>query len=276
MYQGYKVKVLIFAGRKDTMQLLMPQIKSKFIDEIIIGVNTTNQDDLAYIYSLKTDYQNVTYIEVPNNIKKCSQESFRFFYKYVEDENTIYFKIDDDIIYIEPGYFEKTLKFRCEHPEYICVYPMIINNPLCNYLLSKKGVPLMYNQCDTATLMYMTWKNPIVAEKLLSAFAECKDSDIWKVDNYTFGKEMNFKGRFGCIRPSINAICFFGSDFKKLNVKNCSVDDEEFLTNHVFNCGRQSIIYGDTLVVHYAFYTQRQHLNTTNVLTKYKNIRDRV
>ena len=272
MYNGYKVKVLIFAGRKDTMSILMPQIKSELIDEIIIGVNTNNKNDLEYIYSLKDNEPKITYLEVPKNIKRCSQESFRFFYTKMEDEDTIYFKLDDDLIYIAPGYFEKTLKFRCEHPEYICVYPMIINNPLCNYLLSKKDVPLMYNKCDTATLMYMTWKNPIVAEKLLLLFAEFKDEPLWKMDNFEFGKEMNFKGKFGCIRPSINAICFFGKDFKNLNVKNYQTDDEEFLTNQVFNCGRKSIIYGDTLVAHYAFYTQRQHLNNTNVLKKYESI----
>ena len=270
MYNGYKVKVLIFAGRKDTMSILMPQIKSDYIDEIIIGVNTNNQEDLKFIYSLKDNESKITYLEVPNNIRRCSQESFRFFYTKMEDEDTIYFKLDDDLIYIEPGYFEKTLKFRCEHPEYICIYPMIINNPLCNYLLSKKNVPLMYNGYDTPILMYMTWRDPVVAEKLLLAFSEFKESDVWKVDNFEFGKEMNFKGKFGMIRPSINAICFFGKDFKNLNVKNYPNDDEEFLTNQVFNCGRKSIIYGDTLVAHYAFYPQRNYLNSKNILKKYE------
>jgi hypothetical protein len=268
MYSNYKVKVLIFAGRRETMSILMPQIKSKYIDEIIIGVNTNNQDDLKYIYSLKEKEPKITYLEVPKNIKRCTQQSFRFFYTKMEDENTIYFKLDDDLIYIEPGYFEKTLKFRIEHPEYICIYPMIINNPLCNYLLN--GVPMKYKKTNPGEFMYATWKDPTVAEHLLKAFAEFKGLPIWHIANFEFGKEMNFKGKFGCIRPSINAICFFGKDFKKLNVKAYPTDDEEFLTNQVFNCGRKSIIYGDTLVAHYAFYTQRNYLNTKNILDLYK------
>lgn len=147
---------------------------------------------------------------------------------------------------------------------------MIINNPLCNYLLVKKGVPLKYNNYDTPNLMYLTWKDPTVAEKLLEGFAKFNDVDIWKVDNFEFGKEYNFKGSFGCIRPSINAICFFGKDFKDLDVKNYKSDDEEFLTNQVFGCGRKSIIYGDTLVVHYAFFTQRKYLNSKSILAKYR------
>ena len=270
MYQGYKVKVLIFAGRKETMEILIPQIKSNYIDEIIIGVNTNNQNDLDYIYSLKDDFDKIVYEEVPKGIKRCSQESFRYFYTKMEDEDTIYFKLDDDLIYIEPGYFEKTLEYRVKHPEYICVYPMIINNPLCNYLLSKKGVPVKYNNCDISNLMYLTWKDPNVAEKLLEGFAKFKDSDIWKVENFEFGKECNFKGKFGCIRPSINAICFFGKDFKDLKVKNYRADDEEHLTNDVFNCGRKSIILGNVVVAHYAFYTQRQYLNNKNILRFYK------
>lgn len=270
MYNNYKVKVLIFAGRKETMEILMPQIKSDYIDEIIIGVNTNNQNDLDYIYSLKDQFDKIVYEEVPKHIRRCSQESFRYFYTKMEDEDTIYFKLDDDLIYIEPGYFEKTLKFRCEHPEYICIYPMIINNPLCNYLLSKKGVPVKYNGLDTYSVMYNTWKDPDVAAKLLSVFHEYKDEPVWKMENFEFGKEMNLKGKMGCIRPSINAICFFGKDFKTLNVKNYPSDDEEFLTNQVFNCGRKSIIQGDLVVAHYAFFTQRAYLNTTNILELYK------
>lgn len=270
MYKNYKVKVLIFAGRKETLAILIPQIKSDCIDEIIIGVNTNNQGDLDYIYSLKDSFDKIVYEEVPPGIARCSQESFRYFYTKMEDENTIYFKLDDDLIYIEPGYFETTLEFRVNHPEYICVYPMIINNPLCNYLLAKKGVPVKYNKYDTPNLMYSTWKDPTVAESLLTLFAQYKDSDVWKVDNFEFGKEFNFKGGFGCIRPSINAICFFGKDFKQLNVKNYKADDEEFLTNEVFNCGRRSIIQGNVLVAHYAFFTQRNYLNSKNVLRLYK------
>ena len=48
MYQGYKVKVFIFAGREQTMRLLMPQIKSDYIDEIVIAKNTLNKSDLNY------------------------------------------------------------------------------------------------------------------------------------------------------------------------------------------------------------------------------------
>lgn len=269
MYNNYKVKVLIFAGRKDTMSILLPQIASDFIDEIIIGVNTTNQDDLAFIYSLKDKYKKITYLEVPNGIQRCTQESFRFFYTKMEDEDTIYFKLDDDLIYIEPGYFEKTLKFRCEHPEYICIYPMIINNPLCNYLLHN-DIPIKYNKSNPGEFMFATWKDPSVAEHLLRLFAEFKDEDIWHIKNFEFGKEWNYHlpgGRI--IRPSINAICFYGKDFKRLNVKNYQNDDEEFLTNQVFDCGRKSVIFGDTLVAHYAFFTQRAYLNSKNILGLY-------
>lgn len=270
MYNGYKVKVLIFAGRKDTMSILMPQIKSEFIDEIVIGVNTNNKEDLDFIYSLKDKEPKITYLEVPDNIKRCSQESFRFFYTKMEDEDTIYFKLDDDLIYIEPGYFEKTLKFRCDHPEYVCVYPMIINNPLCNYLL-RNDIPMKYKKDNSGEFMFATWIDPDVAAHLLSLFAKFKTADFWHIENFEFGKEQNYHLSSGrIIRPSINAICFFGKDFKDLDVKNYKSDDEEFLTNQVFECGRKSVIFGDTLVVHYAFFTQRQFLNSKNILKYYR------
>jgi len=43
MYKGYKIKPLIFAGRADTMSILFPLLQSDIIDEVLVGVNTTNQ-----------------------------------------------------------------------------------------------------------------------------------------------------------------------------------------------------------------------------------------
>ena len=51
MYKGYKVKALVFAGRRDTMSILFPKIKSDILDEVLIGINTRNQDDIAFIDS---------------------------------------------------------------------------------------------------------------------------------------------------------------------------------------------------------------------------------
>lgn len=271
MFKGYKVNVLIFAGRKETMEILMPQIKSDYIDKIIIGVNTTNKEDLKYIYSLKDNFEKIVYEEIPPNIIHGSKRSYNYFYSKMEDPNTIYFKLDDDLIYIEPGFFEKMLEFRCNHPEYICIYPMIINNPLCNYLLN---IPFPYPKISIGEFMYNTWKDPTVAERLLNTFAEYKDADVWHIPNFEFGKEFNFYFGGGVsIRPSINAICFFGKDFANLHVKdyyNIVISDEEYLTNQIFECGRKSIVYGETLVVHYAFFSQRQYLNSKNILEKYK------
>ena len=59
MYNGYKVKIFIFAGRKRTMEVLLPQIKSPYIDEIIIAKNTKNPDDLQYINSLKDKFEKI-------------------------------------------------------------------------------------------------------------------------------------------------------------------------------------------------------------------------
>jgi hypothetical protein len=36
--------------------------------------------------------------------------------------------------------------------------------------------------------------------------------------------------------------------------------------------GRPNIIYGDVLIVHFAFHTQRGYLETTDILESYKKI----
>lgn len=287
MYQGYKVKVFIFAGRQQTMELLMPQIKSEYIDEIIIAKNTRNTNDLKYLNTLSKTFEKIKYIELPENVKKDNHKAWKYLYRFMQDEDSIYFKMDDDVIYIKPGYFENTLKFRYEHPEYLCIFPVIVNNPFCCTLL--KVHPLMFANLNKYDLQKAYFYSGKYGARLHEQFLEFPDDEMWKIPNYEFGREaVLFKNKKHeeivnhmvdwayAIRPGINAICYFGKDFKSLDVANkinACYSDELFLMYNVLKDTKwKHCILGDTLVSHFAFSGQNGLRNRKDILEKYKRL----
>jgi hypothetical protein len=137
MYQGYKIKALVFAGRKDTMSILFPQIKSDILDEVLIGVNTRNKEDIDFINDYCKKDKKFKIVNIEDN-KIRTAEAYYWMFSTLTDEDTIYFKLDDDLIYFSENFFEKMVKFRIENPQYLTIYPFVLNNPLCNYLLNEK------------------------------------------------------------------------------------------------------------------------------------------
>jgi hypothetical protein len=69
-------------------------------------------------------------------------------------------------------------------------------------------------------------------------------------------------------RFSINAICWNGGDMAQLAVEG---DDEHFLSCVAPAVLRRvNLICGESVLSHYAFCTQREHLDSTDVLALYR------
>lgn len=269
MYNGYKVKVLVFAGRKDTMSILFPKIKSEIIDEVLIGINTRNKEDIAFIKEYLKNDNKFKAVEIPN-IYIGNANAYYYMFSLLSDEDTIYIKLDDDLIWFSENFFEELVKYRVEHPEYYTIYPFVLNNPLCNYLGKFFDESKFRNKND---YMYQTWKNPIYSEILLREFCENK-LDLSHIQNYEFDQTETLRDPFIC--PSINCICFFGKDCREMKWVEEMIrygGDEGFITVGIFNKfgnQRKHIVYAKCKCVHYAFFTQRDYLNNKNILKKYK------
>ena len=269
MYKGYKVKALVFAGRRDTMSILFPKIKSDILDEVLIGINTRNQDDIAFIDSYLPNDNKFKKLNIPNHLIG-QQSAYFYMFSLLTDEDTIYIKLDDDLIWFSENFFEELVKYRLEHPEYYIIYPFVLNKPLCNYLGKFFDESKFRNKND---YMFQTWKNPIYSGILLSAFGENK-LDLSHIQNYEFDQADSFRSPYIC--PSINCICFFGKDCKNMNWSaemRRYGGDEGFITVGIFNKfgnQRKHIVYANCKCVHYAFFTQREFLNSKIILKYYR------
>jgi len=138
MYDNYKVVVNTAAGRRRCMQYLVPfVISSDIVDRYDIWINTHNGADIEFFRKLSKAYSKINLVWQPDGIVD-GISSINAFYKKCIEEQTVYCKLDDDIIWMEEDSIEKMVKFRIDNPEYFVVSPLIINNSLSTYLLQKR------------------------------------------------------------------------------------------------------------------------------------------
>ena len=74
-------------------------------------------------------------------------------------------------------------------------------------------------------------------------------------------------------RYSINCFSFFGSDFSSFGGR-VGQDEEQWLSvEYPREKGRMNVICGNAVVAHFAFHTQREYLDRTDLLHRYTAIR---
>lgn len=263
MYKNYKVVVNTAAGRRRYMQYLVPPIlNADIVDRYDIWINTVDRVDIEFFEKMAEHYPKVNLVWQPDGIVD-GIKSINAFYKECCDEDTIYMKLDDDVVWFEPELFEKMVKFRVDNPEYFLVSPLVINNALSTYLLQvhdKIRLDQYYNsQCAHRTLCLDGW----FAADLHNWFME----NYLKDDRY----EELYVGKhpMGMCRFSINCILWFGSEMAKFHGV-VPGDDEEYLSCiKPTQLGMMNCFNGDALIAHFAFGPQREGLDKMNILNRY-------
>ena len=106
------------AGRRRYMQYLIPQVViSDIVDRYDLWINTTNKDDIFFFMKVAELSSKINLIWQPDK-KINGILSMGAFYKDCCEEDTIYIKLDDDMIWFEPTFFEKMVDFRIDNPQY--------------------------------------------------------------------------------------------------------------------------------------------------------------
>lgn len=263
MYKDYKVVVNTAAGRRRYMQYLIPFIvSSKIVDRYDIWVNTHNCADIEFFKKVAELYPVVNLVWQPDGVVN-GIASINAFYKQCTEENTIYFKLDDDIVWMEPRLIEKMVKFRVDNPDHFVVSPLVINNSLSTYLLQLENKIQLDSYYNSDSSHPVLWKS--------GAFAS--DLHHWFLNNYlrTNQWEKLYLGKkvMGMTRFSINSILWFGEDMKRFG-GIVPGDDEEFMSCiYPTKVGKSNAWNGDAVIAHFAFFTQREELDRRGILEQY-------
>lgn len=263
MYKDYKIVVNTAAGRRRYMQYLIPYIVScPIVDRYDIWINTHNGADIEFFKQVAAKYPVINLVWQPDGIVN-GNKSINAFYKQCVEPKTIYFKLDDDIIWMEHDAIEKMVEFRIENPHYFLVSPLVINNSLSTYLLQIDG-KISFNTYFNADSSHpILWRS--------GKFAS--DLHQWFIDKFLKTGQTSVlhvgKKEMGMTRFSINSILWFGDEMAKFRGE-VPGDDEEFLSCiYPTAQGYSNAWNGDTIMSHFAFFTQRDELDRQSILEQY-------
>jgi hypothetical protein len=243
----------------------------KVLDEVQVWINTEpgQDEDRNWLATLPARYGpwvNLIWKD-PHPVNRLQIADF---WVNCLESDTIYFRFDDDIVYVHPGYFEAMTAFRLENPDYLLVFPQVWNNGLCSYLSQhiyhnvgfqagnvEEFVfdhPVAHMKPDFAVYLHSVLLDKLETGKVDSLLWE----DSWELD---IGKLV-----------SVNSFCFFGEDFAKFGGQVQGYE-EPFLSGILterFN--RHNVICGWTMTSHFAFGPQWGRLLGTDVLSRYRQV----
>ena len=261
----YKVQLVIPAGRKRYMDVLVPQIlKQPGWDELRIWVNTRNEDDLRYLDGLPRIDNRIS-LALPREHQPDGNKTIGQFFKDCIASDTLYIRLDDDICYLEPGAIERLAQYRATHEDPFLVSPIVINNALFSYIFQVLGKIRLDARLTANCLDPLAWRNPGFAESIHNLFLSAVSEN--KIDHFKFTSRPIAINRF-----SINCISWLGSEFKKFGGSvPYGEDEEEFLSvTKPTQLGKPNHFFGECVVAHFAYYTQREYLDKTDILERYK------
>jgi hypothetical protein len=202
-------------GRKQYLEILVKYLERDFqngdFEKWKIWRNTTNQTDIDYINYLSEKYNNwIEVIPCPVPFQEHFSRTIHAFYKTCTEDDAIYLRLDDDIVWIEKDAIKELFYFRIKNPNYFVVFGNIINNSICGYIHQHLGAIDYSKGINGYTCMdNIGWKNNEFAEHTHRTFFK----NLFYPEFYKFNKwEL-----LGFIRFSINVMCWFGDDFKQFN-----------------------------------------------------------
>ena len=117
-------------------------------DEWHIWNNTRYIHDYHFIYELEKQYDWIKVIDrfKPERVNMFVGEKYygslvaiNQFYDYTIDKQTVYIRLDDDIVWIDDGFIDKMKRFRLDNPDYTLTVANIVNNNITAHLQQKNG-----------------------------------------------------------------------------------------------------------------------------------------
>lgn len=274
------------AGRRQYLSILEKHLvaqKGDF-DEWHLWLNTNIPDDVAFIHDIQARHPSwVRIVELDTPIRVISTLTIHRFFVYAADPTCTYLRFDDDIVFIGAGCIRAMFEYREAHPEPFLVYGNIINNAIISHILQRNGI-VTYDggKVGYSCMDEVGWKDGKFVERLHETFLADLEGLSPLPRQAGSSIEADRLGRWtrafsrwhlwGYERVSINCVSWRGVDMAAIQGQ-VGIDEEQWLSvDHPCAVERPNVILGDIPpCVHFAFNTQRKHLEATDILQRYSN-----
>lgn len=266
---GKKIIVCIPSGRKRYMEILINYLLKEYdiIDEIRIWNNTKNIDDLNWFNQIVYNHKKIILDNrFNNNSNTGDPKNIHNFYTNCTESSTVYIRLDDDIVWLKEKFIKHIVECRVNYPQYFLIFGNIINNAVCDYYNKSNGFFKNIEGFKKICLCDIGWGRGDICELKHNDFLDKYITKNKKLPKQNMIESFNE-------RISINCISWLGEEFYKFKGKLPIVDEEYWLSVIKPNeLGMKNAIYGNGYCSHFAFFTQRQHMDSTNILEKYRKL----
>jgi hypothetical protein len=258
------------AGRKRYLEVLylnLLKCKDEF-DKWVIWVNSDNIDDINYMISLSenNDFIELQHCDIPVDPNGSHTSTICTFFRKCIDEDSVYLRLDDDVVYIHKGSIKDLFEFRINNDEYFLVFGNILNNAIISHLYQNQDIIPKYPSVSYDCLDYYGWNDPNFALNLHNIFFQkYQDNKITE-----FFIKDHILSNFD--RCSINAISWTGRSFKSFDGIVGPAEEIWLSNTKPMEINKPCVIFGNSLFSHYAFSPQRDLIDKTETLSKYLKI----
>jgi hypothetical protein len=249
------------------MELLIPHVVAEnAFDEVHLWVNTLDSEDVNFIHQV-VDQHPKTFKAIPAPVPIDWILSLRHFWDLAADPDSVYVRLDDDIVWIEPGSCARFLAARLANPHPFLLFGNTVNNAICSHLHQRIGA--MDTQQGIASydcLSPIGWKSAAFAEhahRTLIRHIERGSTAAYKLPSWI---------AYHYERISINACAWFRRDIVKGQCAKAADEEEWAACLRPAELQRPNEICGNTLFAHLAFFPQRQSMDETALLEAYRKL----
>lgn len=261
---NYKVVCCMLAGRSEYMRLSASFILSDpAVDRFDIWFNPYYEEDVGFLEELSE-----TFPEKIKLIKKGKIHKGNFSKFYIEnatDEDTIYVKIDDDIVWMDRGTIGNIAQFQADNPNYFLTSPAVINNAGLVLELIKQGKVHLSLEKITHCISDESRLAEVFHRKFIDKIEKTGLEDM-------YFEPISFRHYF-----SIHMIAFLGKTMKSVTDKYGSfIDDEQWLSYSLpKKIDKDSCLYGKNYIAH-LMYGYQTDLDIKNILENYVRLNEKM
>lgn len=266
-----KVVLVTPAGRRRYMSLLTRYTARHrdIIAEHQLWCNTTDEEDIRWMRELSERDGFFRVVEPQWELQ--SAFSIAPFFRRCVEPDTIYIRLDDDIVYLAPDAIAEMIKFRVANPNYLLVFGNVINSSVITHILQRKGrVSTEKGIAGYHCMDPIGWGDPKFAEWLHRWFLSVQSYNGSSTVKFPMWELMY--APHGGERVSINFISWLGSTFRSFGGIVAPDEEHDLNVDLPVRLGLTSAICGSAIAAHFAFYIQREYLDQTDILSLYEKL----
>lgn len=281
MIDGHRVIAWTPFGREKTVSILKEYLRRDHTRGIVdewwacMNVGPGQEADEEYAHELARQHPEFIRLKpFPDGWVPMTpiQRNTGSFYRYMTDPQTIYVRLDDDIVYLHPEAIARLARAKIQRPHTTACFALIWNNAICTHFLQMHGiVPREWGDVRPYCMDSNGWANGEFAVKMHTLLLDAIDRDT--VNDLYLYQDVSLQ-----IGQQFSVSCFAsaGKDYAALpDGPGVLVPDEEESFHTIFRTqatGQPNIIIGNALVSHFTFGPQRGIVLPSGVLERYREL----